>query len=393
MGYRRYIGMLMNEPWILSLIVLALLVAKAGVQLWLEVVNRKHVLAHANEVPEAFKETVDPATYAKSIQYTLAKIRLHQVEGVYEAVILGILLFSGLLPWGFEVIKGSLGNSAWVGAVYLFAAGLALALPGLPFNWYEHFRLEERFGFSTITPRIWWMDRLKGLLLSLAIGYPLMVLVLKLVDWTGEWWWLWGWGAILGFQLIMLVLAPVVIMPLFNKFNPLPEGSLRERLMQLAQRTGFHARSIQVMDGSKRSRHSNAFFTGFGRFRKIVLFDTLIEHLTEPELESVLGPRNRALQEEAHSEDAVVVGGELAGRFLRDRLAVKPALVLPGVRVSNREHRSGPVVIRAAERVVHVLVLTAGAFLVTPLRIPSRRLRGTGDATRPLVDWRFAEVK
>ncbi|HYV26446.1 MAG TPA: M48 family metallopeptidase, partial [Candidatus Eisenbacteria bacterium] len=116
----------------------------------------------------------------------------------------------------------------------------------------------------------------------------LLVLVLKLVEWTGARWWWWAWGCVLGFQLLMVVLAPILILPLFNKFTPLPEGSLHERLLSLARRTGFRAQSIQIMDGSKRSRHSNAFFTGFGRFRKIVLFDTLIQQLAGPELEAVL---------------------------------------------------------------------------------------------------------
>src|SRR5262249_15999606 len=119
-------------------------------------------------------------------------------------------------------------------------------------------------------------------------GGPLLILMLKRVEWAGDGWWLWAWAAVLGFQCLMLVLAPVLIMPLFNKFTPLPDGTLRERLLALARRTEFRAQSVQVMDGSKRSRHSNAFFTGFGRFRKIVLFDTLIQHLSQPELEAVL---------------------------------------------------------------------------------------------------------
>jgi STE24 endopeptidase len=163
-----------------------------------------------------------------------------------------------------------------------------MSLPGLPFDWYGQFRLEEKFGFNTTTPKTWWLDRAKGLLLALVLGYPLLVLILKIVEWAGVHWWLWAWVAMLAFQLLMLVLAPVLIMPLFNKFTPLPEGTLRERLLNLANRTRFVAKSIQVMDGSKRSRHSNAFFTGFGKFRKIVLFDTLIQQLTEPELEAVL---------------------------------------------------------------------------------------------------------
>jgi STE24 endopeptidase len=173
-------------------------------------------------------------------------------------------------------------------AAFLWLAGAAMAIPGLPLDWYAQFSLEQRFGFNTSTPATWWMDRLKALLLALLLGYPLLVLILKIVDWTGALWWLWAWAALMSVQLLLLVLAPVLIMPLFNKFTRLPEGGLRNRLLELARRTGFKAGNIQVMDGSKRSRHSNAFFTGFGRFRKIVLFDTLIEQLDEPELEAVL---------------------------------------------------------------------------------------------------------
>jgi STE24 endopeptidase len=158
----------------------------------------------------------------------------------------------------------------------------------LPLDWYDQFRLEARFGFNTSTQKTWWLDRVKGFLLALVLGYPLLALVLKFVEWTGALWWIWAWGALLAFQLVMMVLAPVLILPLFNKFTPLPDGSLRARLVKLAERTQFRAQSIQVMDGSKRSRHSNAFFTGFGGFRKIVLFDTLVAQLSETELEAVL---------------------------------------------------------------------------------------------------------
>jgi STE24 endopeptidase len=152
----------------------------------------------------------------------------------------------------------------------------------------HQFKIEQRFGFNASTPKLWWIDRLKALLLALAFGGPLQVLILKIVAWAGAAWWLWAWGALLAFQFIMLILAPVIILPLFNQFAPLPEGSLRDRLLALARRAGFFARSIQVMDGSKRSRHSNAFFTGFGRFRKIVVLDTLLQQLAEAELEAVL---------------------------------------------------------------------------------------------------------
>jgi len=271
-----------------SLTVAALIILKWAAQIWLERLNLKHVRAHAGAVPDAFKEVVDEGTYRKSVEYTLAKGKFDQIETTYQVAILLLILFSGVLPWGFNLFAHSLGTSAWVMGIFLFAVGLALSLPGLPLAWYDQFKLEERFGFNTSTQKIWWLDRLKGLLVGIVLGYPLLVLLLKFVDWTGSLWWLWAWAALLAFQTIMAVLAPVLILPLFNKFTALPEGSLRDRLLKLAEKTRFRARSIQVMDGSKRSRHSNAFFTGFGQFRKIVLFDTLIQQLAEPELEAVL---------------------------------------------------------------------------------------------------------
>jgi STE24 endopeptidase len=265
-----------------------LLFSRWAAQWWLDHLNRRHVLAHAKAVPEAFKDTMDAATYAKSVEYTLAKGRLDQVEAGYDLLVLCIVLFSGLLPRAYHTWTERMGASAWAMGGFLFAVGFALSLTGLPLSWYSQFRLEARFGFNTTTPGLWWLDRLKGLVLSVVFGYPLLVLVLKLVEWMGPWWWLWAWGSVLGFQLVMLVLAPAVIMPLFNRFTPLPPGDLRDRLLGLGERAQFPARNIQVMDGSKRSRHSNAFFTGFGRFRKIVLYDTLIQQLAEAELEAVL---------------------------------------------------------------------------------------------------------
>jgi STE24 endopeptidase len=302
--------------------VLLLVAAKWAAQVWLERLNSRHVRAHAGAVPEAFKGVVDDATYAKSVEYTLAKGRLEQIELTYNSAVLLVVLFSTVLPWGFHGFTQRLGGSAWAMAAFLFVTGVALSLPGLPLEWYAQFRLEERFGFNTTTQKTWWLDRLKGLLLAVALGYPLLVLVLKLVEWTGPWWWLWAWGALLGFQMLMMVLAPVLILPLFNKFTPLPQGSLRERLLKLAEQTRFRARSIQVMDGSKRSRHSNAFFTGFGRFRKIVLFDTLIQQLAEPELAAVLAHEIGHFKKK-HIPKTLVVSalGSLAGLYLVSLLA------------------------------------------------------------------------
>jgi STE24 endopeptidase len=273
--------------WV-ALVVCLLIFARWAAELWLSSLNRRYVLAHADAVPEAFRGVVDDATYKKSVAYTLAKARFGSIEETYGAIVLIVVLFSGVLPFAFHFFEQHHGASAWSMAAFLFVVGFAMSLPGLPLDWYSQFRLEEKFGFNTNTQKTWWLDRVKGLVLAALLGYPLVVLILKIVEWTGVAWWIWAWSALLAFQLLMLVLAPVVIMPLFNKFTPLSEGTLRERLLKLAGRTSFVANSIQVMDGSKRSRHSNAFFTGFGKFRKIVLFDTLIAQLNEAELEAVL---------------------------------------------------------------------------------------------------------
>jgi STE24 endopeptidase len=271
-----------------AIIALVLIFVRVIAELWLSRLNQCYVREHANEVPAAFREFIDQATYRRSVDYTLAKSRFGDIAAVFDTVVVMLLLFSRVLPWAFGKFAASFGTSISAMAGFLFIISIVLSLPGLPFAWYAQFKLEERFGFNTTTMKTWILDRAKGFLLALLLGYPLLALVLKLIEWTGANWWVWAAAVVSAFQLLLLLVAPAVIMPLFNKFTPLPEGVLRQRLFALAQRTGFPTRSIDVMDGSKRSRHSNAFFTGFGRFRKIVLFDTLIAQLTEPELESVL---------------------------------------------------------------------------------------------------------
>jgi len=272
-----------------AIIALALILARGIAELWLSRLNQWYVRAHANEVPPEFREMVDEATYNRSVDYTLAKSRLGEVVTLFDAALLIILLFTGMLPWAFGRLSAAFGSSVWAMAGFLFATGVALSIVSLPFDWYAQFKLEDRFGFNTTTVRTWVIDRVKGVLLAVLLGFPLLALVLKLIEWTGPNWWIWAALLVIAFQLLLMLVAPAVIMPLFNKFTPLPEGStLRERLFALAKRTHFPTRSIEVMDGSKRSHHSNAFFTGFGRFRKIVLFDTLVAQLAEPELESVL---------------------------------------------------------------------------------------------------------
>ncbi len=250
--------------------------------------NRRYVVARRSKVPEAFEGIIDTPTYQRSSDYTLARIQFAGVESAWGLAVLLCVLVTPVLAASYAWLQGWLGDAAWVQALWLIAVGVGLSIPGLPLEWWAQFRLEERFGFNTNTIKLWFLDRVKGLALALVLGVPLLILILKLVDWVGSHWWLWAWAVLMAFQLLMMVIAPVFILPLFNKLTPLAAGTLRDRLLKLGEKTGFSAQTILVMDGSKRSRHSNAFFTGFGRFRKIVLFDTLIQQLTETELEAVL---------------------------------------------------------------------------------------------------------
>ena len=362
-----------------AIIALALILARALAELWLSQLNRRYVCAHRDEVPPPFREIMDESTYQRSIDYTLAKNLFGNIVNVFDAVVLIAVLFSGLLPWVLGKFGTSFGTSIWAMAGFLFLAGITLSIPGLPFDWYAQFKIEERFGFNTTSMKMWIVDRLKGLLLIVAFGYPLLVLVLKLIEWTGANWWLWATAVVVAFQLLLMLIAPAIIMPLFNKFTPLGEGALRERLFALARRTSFPTRSIEVMDGSKRSRHSNAFFTGFGRFRKIVLFDTLIAQLTDLEVESVLA------HEIGHYKKRHVVkllGVSIAGIVIAFAAIAWLARQQWFYRAFNFEYRVGFAVANVI-RAMLLFALLAGTitFWVAPfIHIWSRRFEYDADA-------------
>ena len=269
-------------------VVVVLIVAKLLVELGLSALNRRNVVRHAAQAPEAVAAIMDAETYRKAVDYTLAKNRFGALEMIFDTGLLLLVISSGVLAALYGRVSAWAPAATWGGALFILLVGVLLSIPALPFDWWGQFRLEARFGFNKSTPKLWVVDKLKGTALAIAIGFPLLWALLSLVNWVGDYWWVWGFALLFGFQLLMMVLYPKLIMPLFNKLTPLPEGELRTRLMALADRTGFKASTIEVMDGSKRSGHSNAFFTGFGRFRRIVLFDTLIAQLTPEELEAVL---------------------------------------------------------------------------------------------------------
>jgi STE24 endopeptidase len=275
--------------FILLIVTAALMVLRLAGELLLSALNRAEVRRHAAAPPPAAAAIMDGATYAKSVAYTLEKSRFGALAEIFDTLVLALVIFGGVLPILFvNVAAWGAQGAVWDDTLFILIAGILLSIPGLPFEWWGQFRLEAKFGFNKSTQGLWISDKIKGLGLALVIGYPLLWSLLALVEWVGKSWWIWGFALIFGFQLLMLVLYPKLILPLFNKLTPLPEGELRTRLLALGDRTGFKATAIQVMDGSKRSGHSNAFFTGFGRFRRIVLYDTLIAQLTAEELEAVL---------------------------------------------------------------------------------------------------------
>lgn len=265
-----------------------LLLLKLGTSLVLDWLNLRHVQARADEVPESFRDFIDRPTYQKSIHYTAAKTQFSVASDFYDAAVLALVLLLGFLPWLYASFSGLFGFGLWGQALVLFLIGLVLGLPSLPFDYWSTFKLEESFGFNKSTKKLWVVDKIKGTLIGFLIGYPLLALLIYLVEVAGPLWWVWGFAVFFLFQLVMVVAYPMFIMPLFNKLEPLEAGELKSRLFALADRTGFQAQTILVMDGSKRSGHSNAFFSGFGRFRRIVLFDTLIEQMEPEELEAVL---------------------------------------------------------------------------------------------------------
>ncbi|MCH6258829.1 M48 family metallopeptidase [Puniceicoccaceae bacterium K14] len=264
------------------------LLFKTGTELLLEFLNRSQVRKYSDGLPQALEGVMDDETFAKSNKYTLAKSKFGSWEMLFDAAVLAVVILAGVLPALFQWWTGFAGESNLSSALFLIFVMVLFSVPGIPFEYYSQFKLEERFGFNRSTVKLWIMDKVKGSLVGFVIGFPLLWLLINLVGWLGDYWWIYGFGIMFVFQIVMMVLYPMVIMPLFNKLSPLEEGELRDRLMALSDRTGFKAQTIQVIDGSKRSSHSNAYFTGFGKFRRIVLYDTLIEQLGHEELEAVL---------------------------------------------------------------------------------------------------------
>lgn len=276
------------NSYVFSLLFVSFLALTLVTRFWLSSRHIRHILAHRDAVPAQFAEKVPLDAHRKAADYTIAKTKFGMVTLVVNtAVLLGFTLMGGL-QWLSIAILDLTGPGLTYQISLLVAFAVISGLIDLPFNYYEQFRLEEKFGFNRMTPGLFFSDIVKGLLLGAAIGLPLAWVILTLMAQAGDLWWLYAWLVWCGFQLLMLVLYPTVIAPLFNKFTPLQDDSLRARIENLMQRTGFASKGLFVMDGSKRSAHGNAYFSGFGAAKRIVFFDTLLSRLAPQEVEAVL---------------------------------------------------------------------------------------------------------
>jgi len=272
-----------------SLVFLTLLALTTGMRVWLALRQLRHVAAHRATVPAEFADRIDLADHQKAADYSRAKIRLGIIELAVDAVLLLLFSFGGLLTAFDQFWRGMFADMGYAHGLALFASvGIAGFCISLPFSLYRTFSLEARFGFNKMTPGLYVADLLKQLLLTVLIGAPLLLAVLWLMGAMGERWWLYVWAAWLGFNLLVLLLYPTYIAPLFNKFTPLADGEMKTRIEALLARCGFASSGLFVMDGSKRSAHGNAYFTGFGRAKRIVFFDTLLDKLVPGEVEAVL---------------------------------------------------------------------------------------------------------
>jgi STE24 endopeptidase len=364
----------------LTLLFAAALLASLLVKFWLATRQMRHVAAHRGEVPAAFAPTITLAAHQRAADYTLAKGRFGLLSMAFGAVVLlGWTLLGGIDTLNIAVrdaIQPRVGAMAYQLAL-LAAFALIGGLLDLPFELYNTFRLEQRFDFNRMTWKLYLADMLKGVLVGALIGLPIAALMLWIMGATGGLWWLWAWGAWMAFNLAVLVLYPTVIAPLFNKFEPLADATLVARVQALMARCGFAAKGLFVMDGSKRSAHANAYFTGFGASKRVVFFDTLLNKLTAGEVEAVLAHelghfKHRHVIKRIVSMFAISLAGLALLGWLSTQvwfyagLGVRPSMAAPN---------------DAIALLLFLLVTPVFAFFVSPLfALLSRRHEFEADA-------------
>lgn len=333
---------LLSPSHLTTLVFAGLLLAGLALRLWLATRQIRHVAQHRGAVPTAFAHRIPLAAHQKAADYTIAKARFGLLEmALATAVVLGWTLLGGL-----DALNQAL--LSWLGGGMLQQLALlaCFVLIGgaidLPVALYQTFVIEQRFGFNQMTPRLWLADLLKSTLLGAVIGLPIAALILWLMGAAGPLWWLWAWGTWMGFNLLLMVVFPLFIAPLFNKFQPLEDESLKARVTALMQRCGFAAKGLFVMDGSRRSAHANAYFTGVGKAKRVVFYDTLLKQLSPGEVEAVLAHelghfKHKHITRRLVGMFAISLAGFALLGWLSTRtwfytgLGVQPNLMLPDV--------------------------------------------------------------
>ena len=269
-------------------IFLAALILTLGTRIWLATRHIRHVQSHRDRVPTEFSSQITLEAHQKAADYTCAKTRLGYVSMILEVIVLMILTLGG----GLNVLAGLW--SSWFsdpithGAALILSTVLLMSAVGIPVSYYRTFVIEEQFGFNKMTPQMFFLDLAKQGTLAVLLGMPLLLGILWLMEGMGANWWFYAWLAWMAFNIILLAIFPTWIAPIFNKFTPLADPSLKTRIEQLMRKCGFKSSGLFVMDGSRRSNHGNAYFTGFGKTKRIVFFDTLLSRLDIPEIEAVL---------------------------------------------------------------------------------------------------------
>ncbi|MEI6145268.1 MAG: M48 family metallopeptidase [Methylococcales bacterium] len=271
-----------------TIIFLIAVFISSSVQFWLARRQANYVAAHRANVPEAFKDKVPLAAHQKAADYSQAKLKLGNFDGLLSIVVLLSFTLGGGINLAFSYWPTVIESPLWAGVAATASIFLSMTLIEIPTSLYQTFVIEEKFGFNKSSIGQFIKDQVLQLSLGAAIGLPFLALILWVMDNVGSLWWLWAWAILMTFSLLMSWLYPTVIAPLFNKFTPMEEGSLKERIQGLLTRCGFNSQGIFIMDGSKRSGHGNAYFTGLGNNKRIVFFDNLVASLDEEELESVL---------------------------------------------------------------------------------------------------------
>ena len=333
---------LLSPSHLTTLVFAGLLLAGLALRLWLATRQIRHVAQHRGAVPTAFAHRIPLAAHQKAADYTIAKARFGLLEmALATAVVLGWTLLGGLDALN-QALLSWLGGGMLQQLALLACFVLIGGAVDLPVALYQTFVIEQRFGFNQMTPRLWLADLLKSTLLGAVIGLPIAALILWLMGAAGPLWWLWAWGTWMGFNLLLMVVFPLFIAPLFNKFQPLEDESLKARVTALMQRCGFAAKGLFVMDGSRRSAHANAYFTGVGKAKRVVFYDTLLKQLSPGEVEAVLAHelghfKHKHITRRLVGMFAISLAGFALLGWLSTRtwfytgLGVQPNLMLPGV--------------------------------------------------------------